>query len=64
MNGYKVANRFVSRIVIGSVLAIFLGIKLDEGLHTAPLFLTGLLMYVMIGSLVLLVKEMTNGRKN
>ncbi len=64
MNGYKIANRFIVRIVLGSILAIFIGLKADEWLHTKPLILIVLLMYVIIGSLTLLVKEITNGRKS
>lgn len=64
MNGYKIANRFIVRIVIGSILAIFIGMKIDEGLHTKALITICLLMYVIIGSLVLLVREITHGRKN
>ena len=63
MNGFQVAARFISRIVLGSILAIFLGLKLDDWLHVRPLFTIGLLLYVMIGSLVLLVKEISDGRE-
>ncbi|MGN1344133.1 MAG: hypothetical protein ACI4U3_06095 [Traorella sp.] len=63
MNGYQIATKFITRIVLGSILAIFLGLKLDDYFHVRPLFTIGFLLYVMIGSLVLLVKEISNGRE-
>lgn len=61
--GYKEASKFISRIVLGSIIAIWLGPKLDELLNIGPLFTIGLLLYVIIGSLILLVKEISDGRK-
>lgn len=62
MNGFKIASRFVSRNILGSIVAILIGMKMDEWLHTKPLFLIGLLLYVIIGSIFLLVKEISNGK--
>lgn len=64
MNGYKLATRFITRIVVGSVVAIVLGMKIDLWLHTTPLVMLMILAYVIVGSLVLLIKEITNGRKS
>lgn len=61
MKGYKVATRFVTRIVAGSVIALFVGNWLDEALHTTPLFLICFLLYVLIGTGVLLIKETQHG---
>jgi F0F1-type ATP synthase assembly protein I len=61
--GYKEASKFISRIVLGSILAIFVGPKLDEVFHVGPLFTIGLLLYVIVGSLILLIKEINNGTK-
>ena len=61
--GYKEASKFISRIVLGSIIAIWLGPKLDELLNIGPLFTIGLLLYVIIGSLILLVKEISDGRE-
>ena len=61
--GYNEASKFISRIVLGSIIAICLGPKLDEFLSVGPLCTIGLLLYVIIGSLILLVKEISDGRK-
>ena len=61
--GYNEASKFISRIVLGSIIAILLGPKLDNLLNLGPLFTIGLLLYVIIGSLILLVKEIDDGRK-
>ena len=61
--GYNEASKFISRIVLGSIIAIWLGPKLDELLNIGPLCTIGLLLYVIIGSLILLVKEISDGRK-
>ncbi|MGL5979109.1 MAG: AtpZ/AtpI family protein [Erysipelotrichaceae bacterium] len=50
-------------IAAGSILAVFLGNFLDEFLHTSPLFLIGLLLYVIVGSLLWLIKEVGGFRK-
>lgn len=62
MNPFKVASRFITRIVAGSILAIFLGMWLDSLIHTSPLFIIILLLYVIMGSLYLLYKELERGK--
>lgn len=62
MNPFKIATRFITRIVAGSVIAIFLGGWLDSFVHTSPLFLILLLIYVIMGSLYLLYKELERGK--
>ena len=61
MKDYQIATRFVTRIVVGSLLALFLGTKLDEFLHTTPFFLICFLLYVLIGTGYLLIKETQHG---
>lgn len=61
MKGYKVATRFVTRIVVGSILALLIGNLLDKFFHTTPLFLILLLLYVLIGTGYLLIKETQHG---
>lgn len=58
MKGYKTATNFAIRVIVGSVLAIFFGLKIDAYLSTTPLFLILLLIYVIGGSLILLIKEL------
>lgn len=50
-------TRFLSRLVVGMIIAIFLGDFIDEQLHTTPFIMIALLLYVIIGSLYQLVKE-------
>ena len=61
--GYNEASKLISRLVLGSILSIWLGPKLDSLLNIGPIFTIGLLLYVIIGSLILLVKEIDDGRK-
>ena len=61
--GYTEATKFISRIVLGSIISILLGPKLDLLFNIGPLCTIGLLLYVIIGSLILLVKEINDGRK-
>lgn len=63
MNGFKLASRFVSRIVLGSIIAILLGGWLDKIFHVAPLFTILILLYVLIGTPFLLIKEIERGSK-
>ncbi|WP_426351235.1 AtpZ/AtpI family protein [Alloiococcus sp. CFN-8] len=49
--------RFIARITIGIALAIWLCGWLDRLLNTAPWLMLSSLLYVIIGSLYLLVKE-------
>ena len=56
-NSARPAQKFVSRLVAGCILAVLLGFNLDEYLHTTPWIMLALLIYVIAGSLYLLVKE-------
>ena len=49
--------RFIARITIGVGLSIWLGSYLDRLLNTTPWIMLCSLLYVIIGSLYLLVKE-------
>ncbi len=62
MNGIKAVHRFLSRLIVGSGLAIWLGMKADDLLNTSPLLLILFLLYVVLGSLYLLVKELSCGK--
>lgn len=60
--GYRQATKFVARIVVGSIAAILLGRWLDGMLHTTPLMILALLLYVIFGSLFLLIRESRHGK--
>lgn len=62
MSGIKAVHRFLSRLIVGSGLAIWLGMKADDLLNTSPLLLILFLLYVIFGSLYLLVKELFCGK--
>lgn len=62
MDGFKIAQRFITRNVLGLLIAIWLGNKLDEIFQTSPWALLILIIYVIVGSLVLLVKEISSGK--
>lgn len=62
MSGIKAVHRFLSRLIVGSGLAIWLGMKADDLLNTSPLLLILFLLYVILGSLYLLVKELSCGK--
>lgn len=62
MSGIKAVHRFLSRLIVGSGLAIWLGMKADDLLNTSPLLLILFLLYVVLGSLYLLVKELSCGK--
>lgn len=53
----KAAAHFTSRMVVGCIVAIFLGKYLDETFSTSPLIMFVLLIYVIVGSMYLLIKE-------
>ena len=61
MSGYRKATRFITRIIAGSLIALFLGNWIDEQFKTTPLIMLALLFYVLFGSLVLLIRE-TGGK--
>ena len=62
MGGFKIAQRFITRNVLGLLIAIWLGNKLDEIFQTSPWTVLILIIYVIVGSLVLLVKEISSGK--
>ncbi|MCI6271439.1 MAG: AtpZ/AtpI family protein [Erysipelotrichaceae bacterium] len=53
----KTTLKFVSRIVLGLVIAIFLGRYLDDEFNTTPLIMLVMIIYVIVGSLYILIKE-------
>lgn len=58
MNGFKIAQRFITRNVLGLLISIWLGSKLDEIFQTSPWIMLIFILYVIVGSLFLLVKEL------
>lgn len=57
-NGQTAIYRFLSRLVLGLIISIIAGSYLDRLLSTSPFILMGLLLYVIVGSLYLLVREL------
>lgn len=49
--------RFLSRMIIGLMISVLLGSWLDNQFHTSPLILILMVIYVIVGTLYLLVKE-------
>ncbi len=62
MNGFRIAQRFITRNVLGLLISIWLGMKIDDIFHTSPWAMLILIIYVIVGSLFLLVKEISNGK--
>ena len=62
MNGFRIAQRFITRNVLGLLLSIWLGMKIDDIFQTSPWAMLILIIYVIVGSLFLLVKEISNGK--
>lgn len=62
MNGFKIAQRFITRNILGIILAIWLGTKIDNIFQTSPWAMLILMIYVIVGSLFLLVKEISSGK--
>ena len=62
MNGFRIAQRFITRNVLGLLISIWLGAKIDELFQTSPWAMLILMIYVIVGSLYLLVKEISNGK--
>ncbi len=50
--------KFIGRLVSGLFIAFILGGYLDKLLNVEPLFMIALIIYVIFGSLYLLVKEL------
>lgn len=53
------AFSFGFAMIIGMMLAVYLGMKIDEWLNTSPLFILIFVVYVMVGSFVRLYKKVT-----
>lgn len=49
--------RFIGRMIAGVIIAVLLGNYIDEHLHTTPIVMLVLLLYVIIGSLYKLIKD-------
>lgn len=49
--------RFIGRMIAGVIIAVLLGNYIDECLHTTPIVMMVLLLYVIIGSLYKLIKD-------
>ncbi len=52
------ALRYIMTMVLSCVLALLLGLWLDEQLHTSPIFVLGLLLYAIGGSLYMMIKKL------
>ncbi|MEG0315153.1 MAG: hypothetical protein RR929_00350 [Erysipelotrichaceae bacterium] len=57
MNGYKLATKLVTMLLFGILIAIYLGDKIDSYLNTTPWVMLAMIVYVIVGCLILLVKE-------
>lgn len=53
----KAATAFSSRMIVGCLFSVIVGNKLDAHFHTSPWIMFALLVYVIAGSLFLLIKE-------
>ena len=56
--GQTAIYKFIGRLVAGILLAILVGMTLDNLFNTSPWILLVLLLYVIFGSLYLLIKEL------
>lgn len=54
---YRNVQKFIGMIVGGSVLAVLVGMAIDKLLYTTPLIMIVLLLYVVIGSMIWLVRS-------
>lgn len=54
----KRAISFTIQLLISCLISIWIGYKIDTYLHTTPLCIILCLLYVIIGSIYLLVKEL------
>ena len=61
----RVAQRFMSRMIAGNLLAVIIGFNVDEFFHTTPWIMLAMIAYVVVGSLYLLIRETSDddGRK-
>ena len=58
MSSYQKALRLISSMAVSSVLAIFIGNWLDGIFGTSPWILLALLVYAIVGSLYLIIKDL------
>ncbi|MCF0114189.1 MAG: AtpZ/AtpI family protein [Erysipelotrichaceae bacterium] len=58
----KTVYQFLARIIVGLIGGVLLGTYLDNKLNTSPWILIGMIVYVVFGSLYLLVKEASHGK--
>lgn len=56
-NQHKIAQKFMSRMIVGCLFAVLVGKGLDDAIGSGPWIMLGLLGYVIFGSLYLLVIE-------
>lgn len=49
--------RFIGRMIAGVSIAVLLGNYIDDYLHTTPIVMMVLLLYIIIGSLYKLIKD-------
>jgi len=54
---HKAATAFSSRMIVGCLVSIVFGNKLDVYFNTTPWIMFAMLVYVIAGSLYLLIKE-------
>lgn len=54
---HKAATAFSSRMIVGCLASVILGSKLDAYFKTTPWIMFAMLVYVIAGSLYLLVRE-------
>ncbi|NLC96028.1 MAG: hypothetical protein GX675_00445 [Erysipelotrichaceae bacterium] len=52
----KIVLQFISRLVAGLIIGILVGKIVDEKLNTTPWVMIGLIIYVIFGSLYILIK--------
>ena len=49
--------KFIARLIGGLIIGISTGVILDKKLNTTPWIMIGLIVYVVFGSLYILVKD-------
>lgn len=60
MSGYRKGLRALSSMLVSSILALVVGIWIDQWLHITPWIMLILLAYAIIGNLYILVKGTAN----
>ena len=54
---HRAATAFSSRMIVGCLFSVVIGNKIDQYLHTTPWVMFAMLVYVIVGSLYLLIRE-------